>query len=208
MRNRDVLYVPISKCDMVNQITHPSVYFQSAGRHNTSETLQLALHYAQQLKIRHIVVASTTGSSALKFCRLAKNAFKIICVTHQSGFAQPGKSELPVAVEKKLISRGVSVLRTTHLFGGVDRAIRHQFGGLGPPEIVANTYRTLGEGTKVAVEIAVMALDAGLVPYGKDIISIAGSSRGADTALVIRPAHSHRFFATRIRQIICKPWSF
>ncbi|MEO0005754.1 MAG: pyruvate kinase alpha/beta domain-containing protein [candidate division WOR-3 bacterium] len=189
---------------MVNKTT----YFDRAGRHNTSETLKLALSYAQQLKIRNIVIASTTGSTALKLSRLAQNAFKIICVTHQSGFAQPGKSELSPSIERKLTASGVVVLRTTHLFGGVDRAIRRQFGGLGPPEIIANTYRTFGEGTKVAVEIAVMALDAGLVPYGKDIISIAGSSRGADTALVIRPAHSHQFFDTRIRQIICKPWSF
>lgn len=189
---------------MVNKTT----YFDRAGRHNTSETLKLALSYAQQLKIRNIVIASTTGSTALKLCRWAQDAFKIICVTHQSGFAQPGKSELSPSIERKLTASGVVVLRTTHLFGGVDRAIRRQFGGLGPPEIIANTYRTFGEGTKVAVEIAVMALDAGLVPYGKDIISIAGSSRGADTALVIRPAHSHQFFDTRIRQIICKPWSF
>lgn len=185
-----------------------SLFFPRPGRINTSITLRLALQCAQQLKIKHIVIASTTGSTALKLCRLAQNAFKIICVTHQTGFSHPGKSELIPSIEDKLNSTGVSILRTTHLFGGIDRAIRRQFGGLGPPEIVANAYRTFGEGTKVAVEIAVMALDAGLIPYGKDIISIAGSSRGADTALVIRPAHSHKFFATRVRQIICKPWYF
>jgi len=40
----------------------------------------------------------------------------------------------------------------------------------------------------VCVEIAGMALDAGLVPYGKEIIAVAGSGTGADTAIVITPA--------------------
>mgnify|MGYP003884600843 CR=1 FL=1 len=88
---------------------------------------------------------------------------------------------------------------------GLDRAVRLKFGGLGPAEIVANTYRTFGEGTKVCVEITVMALDAGLIPYGRDVIGIAGTGSGADTALVIRPAHSARFFDTRVREIIVKP---
>jgi len=186
----------------------PTVLFPRAGKDNTVKTLQLALNTARQLRVSHLVVASTSGSTALKLVRQAGGDFKIICVTHHAGFAQPGKSELPQAREKRLNLLGVNVLRTTHLFAGIDRAVRLRFGGLGTPELIASTYRTLGEGTKVAVEIAVMALDAGLVPLGKDIISIAGTGAGADTALVIRPAHSNQFFATRIRHIICKPWSF
>ncbi|NLZ38638.1 MAG: hypothetical protein GX893_03415, partial [Firmicutes bacterium] len=62
-----------------------------------------------------------------------------------------------------------------------------------------------GQGVKVSVEIAVMALDAGLIPYGEDIIAIGGSGRGADTAIVVQPAHAKDFFAGKIREIICKP---
>jgi hypothetical protein len=50
-----------------------------------------------------------------------------------------------------------------------------------------------------------MALDAGLVPYGKDVIAIAGTGSGADAAIVIRPAHSRQFFGTRVKEVICKP---
>ncbi len=174
----------------------------------TSATLQLALNYAQTHGIKHIVIASTTGATALALAKMANNRFNIVCVTHQAGFAQPGKSELPRTTEKKLAEYNIPVLRTTHLFAGVERAIRLKFGGIGPAEIIANTYRTFGEGTKVAVEIAVMALDAGLIPHGKDIISIAGTGKGADTALVLEPAHSQRFFSTRIKTIICKPIEF
>jgi hypothetical protein len=58
---------------------------------------------------------------------------------------------------------------------------------------------------KVAVEIAIMALDAGLIPYGKEIIAIAGTGQGADTAVVCLPAHGKDFFSFELREIICKP---
>jgi len=171
----------------------------------TRATFQAALRRADELGIRHLVVASTTGAAALELARILPHHFDVVCVTHHAGFRESGKSELSEDVEDRLAEQGIPVLRTTHLMGGLERAVRLEFGGLGPAEIVANAYRTLGQGIKVAVEISVMALDAGLVPYGKDIIAVAGTGSGADAAIVIRPAHSRRFFDTRVREIIAKP---
>jgi hypothetical protein len=75
-------------------------------------------------------------------------------------------------------------------------------------ELIAHALRRLGEGTKVCVEITMMAADAGLIPVDKDIIAIAGSGRGADTALLIKPANASRFFDLKIREIIAKPREF
>lgn len=58
---------------------------------------------------------------------------------------------------------------------------------------------------KVAVEIAIMVMDGGLIPYGKEIIAIGGTSSGADTAIILRPAYGRNFFDTQILEIICKP---
>jgi hypothetical protein len=171
----------------------------------TRATIKTALERAETLGIKHVVVASTGGGTACELARTLPNGISAACVTHQVGFREPGKSELSDETENFLAASGIPVLRTTNLFGGVERAARLKFGGLGPAETIAFTYRTLGEGTKVAVEIAVMALDAGLIPYGKDIIAIAGTGSGADTAIVIRPAHSRQFFETRVKEIICKP---
>jgi hypothetical protein len=66
----------------------------------------------------------------------------------------------------------------------------------------------MGEGTKVCVEITLMAADAGLIPVDKDIIAIGGTGRGADTALRIRPAHAAKFFELKIREVIAKPNDF
>jgi hypothetical protein len=173
----------------------------------TPVAIEAALRRAQELGVRHVVVASTTGATALALARHLPCDIEAVCVTHHVGFREYGVSELSDTVENKLAESGIPVLRTTHLFAGVERAVRLKFGGLGPAETIACTYRTLGEGVKVAVEIAVMALDAGLIPYGKDIVAVAGTGTGADTAIVVRPAHSRQFFETKVREIIIKPRS-
>lgn len=53
-----------------------------------------------------------------------------------------------------------------------------------------------------------MAADAGLILVDKDIIAIAGTGKGADTALRIRPANAAKFFDLKIREIIAKPHDF
>jgi len=112
---------------------------------------------------------------------------------------------MPPQVRQKLAEKGVKLLTTTHLLAGVDRAVRNKFGGLYPAEIIAQSLRMLGQGVKVCVEIACMALDAGLIPYGQEVVAVAGSATGADTAVVIVPAHSNQFFDTKVKEIICKP---
>jgi len=73
---------------------------------------------------------------------------------------------------------------------------------------MAFTLRTFGQGTKVAVEVALMAADAGLVRTDEDVIALGGTSEGVDTALVLRPANSARFFDLKVREVICKPRDF
>lgn len=72
---------------------------------------------------------------------------------------------------------------------------------------MADTLRLFGQGTKVGVEISVMAADAGALT-GNDIIAIGGTGKGADTALILKPAHQSNFFDIQIREIICKPRTF
>jgi hypothetical protein len=37
------------------------------------------------------------------------------------------------------------------------------------------------------------------------VIAIAGTGRGADTAVVLRPTNAQTFFDMRIMEILCKP---
>ena len=176
--------------------------WEKSGPANTDATVEAALKRATELGIKHIVVASNSGKTAEKF--LDKD-LRVVCVTHHVGFARPGESEITPEAKQRLLEKGAQVLTTTHLLAGVDRAVRLKFGGLYPAEIIAAALRMLGQGVKVCVEIAGMALDAGLIPYGEEIISVAGTGRGADTACVILPAHSNNFFETKVKEIICMP---
>jgi hypothetical protein len=178
------------------------MYWEKPGDSNTDKTLRAAVKRANELGIRHIVVASCSGKSALQ---LADQGLDVTCVTHQIGFASPGEDEMDAVTRQELASRSIKVLTTTHLLAGVDRAIRIQFGGVYPSEIMAQTLRIFGQGIKVAVEIASMAKDAGMIPHGTDIISIGGTSTGVDSAIVVAPAHSQNFFDTEVREIICMP---
>jgi hypothetical protein len=180
------------------------MYWDKPGPSNTSSTVELALRRAYELELKHIVVASCSGHSAELFLKHA-DTFQIVCVTHQVGFSSPGGDEMAPSMRKLLSEGGIKLLTTTHLLGGIDRASRIKFGGVYPAEIVATTLRMFGQGLKVCVEIGCMALDSGLIPYGKEIISIGGTSEGLDTATVILPAHSQYFFDTKIKEVICKP---
>lgn len=47
--------------------------------------------------------------------------------------------------------------------------------------------------------------DAGLLDLSREVISIAGSGEGADTAIVLKPAYSRKFMDLEIREILAKP---
>ena len=74
-----------------------------------------------------------------------------------------------------------------------------------PVEIIADTLRMLGQGVKVCVECAIMALDAGEIPFGTPVVSIGGTSRGADTVLSVTPGYASTVLDTKIHAIYCKP---
>jgi hypothetical protein len=182
------------------------LYFDRPGKDNTDQTLKLAAQRAKDLSLKEVVVASTTGFTAYKTVEIFAGS-RITVVTYHSGFKEPFKNELPDDVKADLQNKGIKVVAASHALSGVERSIAKKHSGVYPVLIMADTLRLFGQGIKVAVEVAVMAADAGALT-GNDIIAIGGSGRGADAALVLKPAHQNNFFDMRIREIICKPRSF
>ncbi len=185
-------------------VERPTLYFDEPGPQNTDETLKAAKRRAEELGITDIVVASTRGETGVKAAELFQG-YNVVVVTHVTGFREPGAQEFSQEAAEKIRKLGGKVLTATHAFAGVSRAIRRKFETVTSVEVVAQTLRLFGQGTKVCVEIVAMAADAGLIPVDRDVIAIAGTGRGADTALVIRPAHSSRLFDMAVREIIAKP---
>jgi len=181
-------------------------YFEEPGENNTELTLRLAKERADELNIKHIVIASTRGKTALKAIEIFDpQIYNLIIVTHAVGFREPGESEFSDSIREEIIKKGAKILTCTHALSSVERAIRRKFNSIGPMELIAMALRLFGEGAKVAVEITIMAADAGLIPMNRDIIAIAGTGKGADSAFVIKPAHSNNFFDLFVKEIICKP---
>lgn len=183
-----------------------TLYFSEPGEANTDETLEAAKERADELGIKDIVVSSTIGGTALKAIDVFKG-YNLVIVTHFTGFNEPGVQELSDERVKKIRDSGGKILTATHVFMGVDRAIQRKFDTVYPAGIIAQTLRLFGQGMKVVVEITAMATDAGMIPADKDVVVIAGTHRGADTAVVIKPANSHNLFDMVVKEIICKPSS-
>ncbi len=182
------------------------MYFDKPGKDNTQQTLKLAAQRAKELGISEAVIASTTGFTAYKAIEFF-DGLRLTLVTYHSGFKEPFKNEMPDDVKADLQNKGLTVVAASHALSGVERSIAKRHSGVYPVLIMADTLRLFGQGIKVAVEVAVMAADAGALT-GSDLIAIGGSGRGADAALVLKPAHQNNFFDMRIREIICKPRSF
>jgi len=177
-------------------------YWPGKGLEQTEGTCKTATQRAKELGIEYLVVASNTGRTARYFL---DSGLHVVVITHHTGHKAPGVQEMTKEERRFLEDKGFDVLTTTHLFGNVERAITSKFGGLYPGGIISATLRTFGQGMKVCLEIGTTAVDGGLVPYGKEIVVVAGSGGGADTAVVMIPAHAKDFFDTQVLEVICKP---
>ncbi len=183
------------------------------GVHNTDATLAAARRRADQLGIRQLVVATTTGQTAVTCAAMMPDMDTIVAVMmhavdYEVVVNRPaGKTRAPdpdLVAEAR--QRGVKIYRGVHsLAGGVGSALQTKYGGVTPETLIAHTYMTVSTGTKVAVESTLMAADAGYLDMSADVIALGGWRGGADTAVVIKPAFTHTFFDLRIREFIALP---
>ena len=188
----------------MSETTTSCTYFHRPGPENTERVLQIAKARAEQLGIKSIVVATTTGSAGVRASEVFGGC-NLVVVTHSSGFKEPNTQELTEENRQEMLANGAHILTSQHAFGGVGRAVRKKLQTYELEEIIAYTLRILGEGMKVACEITLMAADAGLIRVGEPTIAIGGTGRGSDTAVLVLPANAQTFFDIRIMEILCKP---
>lgn len=187
---------------MIKQIT----YFDAPGAKNTDHVIQSAKKRILELGIQYIVVASTSGATALKTWEELKDSnVSIVCVGEHYGFWGGDEQRFSKETRKELENKGIKVFIGSHALSGVGRSITNRFKGISHTEIIAYTLRQFSEGLKVCVEISIMAADAGLIPTDQEIVAIGGTSKGADTAIVVKAAHMHNYFDLEIREIVAMP---
>jgi hypothetical protein len=188
----------------MSEVVIQAVYFDQPGVENTARTMAIAKQRADELGIRTVLVATTKGHTGVKAAQMFKG-HNIIVVTHSTGMSEPNVQELTDENRAVIIAAGARILTCQHAFGGVGRAVRKKLGTFELDEIIAYTLRIFGQGIKVCAEIALMASDAGLARTDEACIAIAGTGRGADTAVVLVPANAQQFFDLKILEVLAKP---
>ena len=181
------------------------IYFEKAGPENTRTCLEIvrALVAAGE---KHVVVASTRGETGLLFAEnLPADRVNLVVVAHSANFRGPGVVELDPQKARAISDKGGKVCRGTMPFHSVETALETQFSGTLPSSLIAHALRVFGQGAKVCCEIAMMAVDAGLVAEGEDVVAAAGTRSGADTVALIKAASSRNFLALKVREILAKP---
>lgn len=185
-----------------------TVYFYSHGEINTKKTIELAKSRAEQLKINKIIVASETGLSALEVAKVFIDQ-KVIAVSSAKGTSVDdtiiGDLRLGItdqAIESELVNRGVTVIRGTDPFWGL--AAHSEL--LDTGKLGMMFYKVVCSGFHVCMTAVLEATDHGVVEAGEEVIALAGSWVGLDTAIVARACNTVDFFKRfEVLELICKP---
>ena len=184
-------------------------YFEKPGAVNTQDAARFAIERAQELNIKTIVVASTSGSTAqVFFDAMTVTGLELVVVTHVYGFSKPGEWEFSEEIAGRLRKQGVRIVTTTHALSGLERALSRspKIGGGSRSEAIAEALRrVVAVGLKVDVECVLMAADQGAIGIRDEVIAVGGTASGADTVCVIRPAHTSGFFDLQVREIVAMP---
>ena len=185
--------------------TKQITYFRKPGKKNTDRAIKLAVKRCEEGDIRKVVVASSSGETGLRVIEAFKGKnVQVIPVVLNAGSKYSGLKEWEEN-KKQFEKLGIKYIQGIQAFSGVERAINERWKTAGPVMVVSDALRLPGEGFKVGIEVVLMAADAGLVSPNEKVVTIAGSSRGADTIMVVKPAYSHMFFDFAVREIVCKP---
>lgn len=182
-------------------------YFEEQGNDYTDDLIKAVKDKLESSgDIKRILIASSTGESALKlYAALDDEDIEIINVTHHMGFKEDNVADISDEMIKKLEDVGIRTYIGAHAFSGAARGVTNKYGGFSPLDVVADTLRMFSHGVKVSAEISIMAADAGLVPVGEKIIAIGGRGHGVDTAVILTPVNAKNLFDLKFHEIIAMP---
>jgi hypothetical protein len=173
-------------------------YFEKIEAENTETTFRLVRERLKIPGITKVVLASTTGVTARKALDFFPGlGVRLIVIPHQFGFRET--HSFPPDLVPVIRNAGHEVHFGTMLFH------TENLYETNIPRVMANLLRCFSQGVKVCFEIVLMAADAGLLDMGERVIALAGTGRGADTALVMQAASSRNLKKLRVNEILCKP---
>jgi hypothetical protein len=160
-----------------------------------------------------MVVASETGRSALMALEAIKGTkIGLIVVTHYPGRTWGPKGDIPIGLMRPEYARakrflekhGAIIVQGTRPLGGIGRSLGWDTPV--PATFVDKALELFGAGTKIAIEAALMATDAGALAPRQESVTLAGTYKGLDTALVVHTSYSGSLFSEfEVLEVVAKP---
>jgi hypothetical protein len=141
--------------------------FDESGSKNTESVVRAVLDKIDETGIKTIIVASTTGRTAVQFGKALGKKARLIAVSWK---------KISPENTKKLKDLGVTVCNFENYLP------LHEVG----KDLVRNTFYTFGQGMKVCAEVVLIAVDKGLLSAGENVIAVGGTGGGSDTAAIVK----------------------
>lgn len=178
------------------------LYFREPGPHNTDNVIHAVKERIKEGDIKYVVVASISGQTALKVTEELKGLdASVVCVSGFPGWLTIHDVAYPFVrgeIREKLEKLNVPIVdKTPSALSGdtIDYGLA-RYGYIPASWVMAETLEGVGGyGLKTAVEAVLMATDCGVVPPFTNLISIAGTDKGADTAIVAKSTFSPWIFS-------------
>lgn len=186
----------------------PTFYFDVHGEINTGKTIELAKQRVEDLGLLKVVVASETGLTALKVLDAFPDS-TVIVVSSAAGTCVEGSliGDLRIGIPDgdildELRERGARVVRGTDPFWNLSAHTSL----VDTAKLGMMCFKVICGGLHVCMTGMLEATDAGYLTEGEEVVALAGSFVGLDTAIVATAANSVNFFkAFEVLEIICKP---
>ncbi len=165
-------------------------YFDGPGSENTESVIQIVSEKIDETGIKTVVVASSSGKTALQFARALKGKAKLVAVSW-----------------KKIPPENISELKKF----GVDICNFENYLPLHEKEMARMAYYALGQGIKVCVEVVLIAVDKDIIASGQEVIAVGGTGSGSDSAGIIKATSTADLFGPdidkrlEIREILAMP---
>ena len=193
-------------------------YYLYKGEINTLHVLNLALRRSLELDNIPIIIASETGRSVLKAIQLRNTRYnkgqKIIVVTHPPDKTYGPKGDIPIglndpryiSVKECIVNEGITIVQGSRPFASASRSIG--WDKALPDTLIDKLLGgVFGQGLKIAIEASLMATDAGAVNRGDIVISLGGTYKGLDTAIVAKTTYSYYFLSEyELLELLAKPY--
>jgi hypothetical protein len=191
---------------MIKMVERQVHYFEESGAQNTTETIKAAKEAALNLGLKYVVVASGSGTTGVKVAQeFQDSGVKVVVVTEYAGLVEFAEKN-----RKKLGKLHAIIVTSMHAFLSPAESLSKIYANhCSENTVIKDVLRRFSQGTKVAAEVVMMAADAGAIPVGEDVMAMAGTGEGVDTAIVIKSCHADSFFdkekGIEFREIIALP---